>query len=117
MNNLTVQKILAQVVAKLREESGKSTEELANQIGVPCSVLADMESGDTVIPIETLIKIAAALGINAGKILDGAEKIGRGFEGKGIPVDWDTSQVKNQNAAILGGLVIGAILVYALAKK
>ena len=72
---------------------------------------------DTVIPIEQLRKIAEHLGINTGKIVDGAEEIGRGFESKGIPVDWDTRQIKNQDAALLGGLVIGAIITYLLVKK
>ena len=117
MNQLTFQKILAQTVAKLRQESCISTEELANQIGVPAQLLAEMENGDTVIPIEQLRKIAEHLGINTGKIVDGAEEIGRGFESKGIPVDWDTRQIKNQDAALLGGLVIGAIITYLLVKK
>ena len=117
MKNTTFQKILADTVAKLRKDSGMSMEEMASHLGIPCSILSEMEAGETVIPVEKLIKTAKALGMKTGKIVDGAETIGEGLENQGFSVDWDTTQVKNPNAAFLGGLVVAAIALYFLSKK
>lgn len=53
---------IARAVAQLREETGMTQSEFAKECGVRKNVIANLESGDTSIPIQTLAQISERLG-------------------------------------------------------
>lgn len=73
MNRTTKQGPLARKVAKLREEAGLSLYQLGNMSGINRSKLMRIENGEIRTPtIETLNKIATALGADLEDIYDAA---------------------------------------------
>ena len=137
------QKVLAKTVAKMRERSGKNSEEFANQIGIPHATLSDMENGDTVIPVEKLIKIGNVLGCEGSGVVGAAEIFAKQLEETGnFSIDLETTQTRREpieqadtaptdatqadtaqvekpdnTGVLVGGLIVGAIIGYLISKK
>ena len=132
------QKVLAETVAKMREKSGKSLEEFANQIGIPHATLSDMENGDIVIPVEKLIKIGNALGYEGSEVVEAAETFAKQLEETGnFSIDLETTRTRREpieqadtaqtdavqaekpdnTGVLIGGLVVIAVIGYLMSKK
>lgn len=67
-------RITGQVIGRLRVQHGLSQEELAQKAGIARSHLAMIENGKKSASVETLWKIAEALGIKLSYLLDVIEK-------------------------------------------
>ena len=67
-------RITGQVIGRLRVQQGLSQEELAQKTGIARSHLAMIENGKKSASVETLWRIAEALGINLSYLLDDIEK-------------------------------------------
>lgn len=67
-------RITGQVIGRLRVQQGLSQEELAKKSGIARSHLAMIENGKKSASVETLWKIAEALGIKLSYLLDVIEK-------------------------------------------
>ena len=125
---VTIQKILANNVSRLRKQAGMSVDDFADKIGVSSSELAAMEDGKTVIPLERLMKIARTLGLATKEIVDATEQFASRFEESGnFAVDREPPQPKTADlpqpeksgdtAALVSMLVVGAIIGYLISKK
>lgn len=67
-------RITGQVIGRLRVQQGLSQEELAQKAGIARSHLAMIENGKKSASVETLWRIAEALGIKLSYLLDVIEK-------------------------------------------
>ena len=66
-------KLIRQVgrrIAELRHQAGKTQEEMAEELGVGWRYLSKAERGLENLTLETLAKIAGALGVRARELLD-----------------------------------------------
>ncbi|MBQ4278908.1 MAG: helix-turn-helix transcriptional regulator [Rikenellaceae bacterium] len=87
---------IGQKIKQLREASQITPDTAAEAAHLPVSQLELIESGDLVPSISTLIKIARALGVRLGTILDGEEHPGPVVSsGNAIP----TVSISSENAA------------------
>jgi transcriptional regulator with XRE-family HTH domain len=85
-----IQNRFAENVRRLREAKGLSQEELAFAADIHRTQVGLMESGQRLPRLDTLVKLAGALGVTANDLLDG--------------VDWEPSvQQKGRFAIAAGG--------------
>lgn len=61
---------LARNLRKLRQEAGLSQEAFADQAGIHRTYISDLERGARNPTITVVDKLATALGVNAGRLLD-----------------------------------------------
>lgn len=69
-----LKRVLPNELTKLRKTRGLSKNELSVRTGLARSFITDLEHGRTTPSVESLGKLAFALGISAGEILKRAEK-------------------------------------------
>ena len=67
---MEIQKRLATRVRALRRDKGWSQEELAHQAGVHRTVVSQIERAVKISTIVTVEKVARALGVRIGELLD-----------------------------------------------
>nr|WP_305959604.1 helix-turn-helix transcriptional regulator [Aurantiacibacter sp. 219JJ12-13]MDP5263020.1 helix-turn-helix transcriptional regulator [Aurantiacibacter sp. 219JJ12-13] len=65
-----IQKRLGKNVARLRKERGESQEAFADHAGIHRTYISDIERGARNPTIEVVAKIAKALGVRPGELLD-----------------------------------------------
>ena len=63
-------RITGQVIGRLRVQQGLSQEELAKKSGIARSHLAMIENGKKSASVETLWKVAGALGVNPSYLMN-----------------------------------------------
>jgi transcriptional regulator with XRE-family HTH domain len=67
------------IAAELRAQKGRlnwSLDKIAAKSGVPRSTVNTAVKGNQAIPVEVLIAVATALGLNPGRLLDEATTLG-----------------------------------------
>jgi transcriptional regulator with XRE-family HTH domain len=67
---MTLGKQIGKKIAALRKKQGLTQEDLAGAAEIDRSFLSEIENGHKNLSVETLKKIADALGVKASKLLD-----------------------------------------------
>jgi transcriptional regulator with XRE-family HTH domain len=70
---MTLEQRFAENLIRLRKQAGLSQELLAKRAGLHRTAIGLLERGARVPRIDTLIKLAAALDVDAAELLDGIE--------------------------------------------
>jgi transcriptional regulator with XRE-family HTH domain len=70
---MTLEQRFAENLIRLRKQAGLSQEQLAKHAGLHRTAIGLLEKGARVPRIDTLIKLAAALEVEAAELLDGIE--------------------------------------------
>src|ERR687896_2677414 len=69
---------LGPAIRRVRREWGLTLEELAGEVGTSAAHLSRLESGTRQPSLEGLLRIAAALGVEVGELLEAPEEPGPG---------------------------------------
>jgi transcriptional regulator with XRE-family HTH domain len=85
------QEIIATRIQLAREKCGKTQNEVAEKAALPISHLKKYESGEISIPLNDLIRIAEAVDLDLGELLDRESPIG----------NWQVEQEKSQQFSLL----------------
>ena len=86
MDNVEFKLALGQLIYKLRKERKISQEDLAGEAGIDRTRMGEIERGEANPTIDTLGKVAVALGQTLGSLILEAEELSSGTTKKPIPI-------------------------------
>ena len=76
---------LGPAIRRVRRERGLTQEELAGEVGASVAHLSRLESGARQPSLDGLLRVAAALGVEVGELLEASEEPGPGTVVAGRP--------------------------------
>lgn len=122
MNNLkpgtTYAAVLGRVLAHHRERVGMEQRELAAALGLGQSAWSRIERGDTIINVEQLRNVAAALGVSSGDLLKETDTAVADLAARDVQIQTSKGLKSDGNAiALISLAALTALVVAALAKK
>lgn len=111
--------ILGQMVRRLREERHKDQKDLADHLGVSVMTVSRIETGDTVLDVPQMERVASFFDLDPVKFFQNSLAAKEKAEQKNYRVFQNKREInKHPNAAILGAAaVLGIIAAVFLSKK
>jgi len=111
--------ILGQMIRQIRERAEVDQSKLAGHLGVSVMTVSRIESGDTVLDVPQMEKVASFFGYDPIEFLTNSLKIKQRIETENYKVFQNKKEINNHpNMAILSvAAIVGLIAVVLLAKK
>ncbi len=111
--------ILGQMIRQIRERAEVDQSKLAGHLGVSVMTVSRIESGDTVLDVPQMEKVASFFGYDPIEFLKNSLKIKQRIETENYKVFQNKKEINNHpNMAILSvAAIVGLIAVVLLAKK
>ncbi len=111
--------ILGQMIKQLREAKNADQANLANHLGVSVMTISRIESGDTVLDVPQMEKVASFFNMEATDFFENSLKIKKKAENQNYTVFQNKKEInKHSNVALLSvAAIVGIVAGIMLSKK
>jgi len=111
--------ILGQMIKQLREAKNADQADLANHLGVSVMTISRIESGDTVLDVPQMEKVASFFNMSATDFFENSLKIKKKAEKQNYTVFQNKKEInKHSNVALLSvAAIVGIVAGIMLSKK
>lgn len=111
--------ILGQMIRQLREAKNADQADIANHLGVSVMTISRIESGDTVLDVPQMEKVASFFNMEATDFFENSLKIKKKAEKQNYTVFQNKKEInKHSNVALLSvAAIVGIVTGIMLSKK
>jgi transcriptional regulator with XRE-family HTH domain len=111
--------ILGQMIRQLREAKNADQADIANHLGVSVMTISRIESGDTVLDVPQMEKVASFFNMEATDFFENSLKIKKKAEKQNYTVFQNKKEInKHSNVALLSvAAIVGIVAGIMLSKK